>query len=84
MKQGKQSHMTEERITELDSIDFRWDTYEAVWLERLRELAEFNERFGTCIVPTSYQENPQLGTWVHHQRRQYKKLKEGKTCHITE
>jgi hypothetical protein len=84
MKQGKQSHMTEERIAELDTIGFCWDTHEATWLDRLRELADFKERFGTCIVPTSYQENPKLGTWVHHQRRQHKKFKEGKPCHITE
>jgi hypothetical protein len=84
MKQGKQSHMTEERIAELDTIGFCWDTHEATWLDRLRELADFREHFGTCIVPTSYQENPKLGTWVHHQRRQYKKFKEGKPCHITE
>jgi hypothetical protein len=84
MKQGKPSHMMEERIDELDAIDFCWDTHEATWLERLRELADFKEQFGTCVVPTSYQENPKLGTWVHHQRRQYKNFKEGKPCHITE
>jgi hypothetical protein len=84
MKQGKQSHMTQERTEELDSIDFCWDTHEATWLERIRELSEFRERHGSCVVPTSYTENPKLGTWVHHQRRQYKKFKEGKPCHITE
>lgn len=83
MKQGKQSHMTEGRCQELDSVDFCWDTHEATWLERLNELRAYKEIHGNCIVPTNYPENPKLGTWIHHQRRQYKKYKEGKPCHIT-
>ena len=83
MKQGKQSHMTEARCVELDSVGFCWDTHEATWLERLNELRAFKEANGNCIVPTNYPENPKLGTWIHHQRRQYKKYKEGKPCHIT-
>jgi len=86
LKQGKvkQSHMTIERANALDEIGFCWDTHEATWLERLKELTEYKKKYGSCIVPTSYAENPKLGTWVHHQRRQYKKHQEGKPCHITE
>jgi hypothetical protein len=83
MKQGKPSHMTEERALALDSIGFCWDTHEAIWGERLRELCEYKAVHGDCLVPTSYPRNTKLGTWVHHQRRQYKKFKEGKPCHIT-
>ena len=83
MKQNKPSHMTEERAQNLDSVGFCWDTHEAVWGERLRELCEYKSRYGDCIVPTNYSENPKLGTWVHHQRRQYKKFMEKKPCHIT-
>jgi hypothetical protein len=84
MKQGKQTHMTQERIEELDSLAFCWDTHGATWLERFRELFKFRERHGSCVVPNDYTENPKLGTWVQHQRRQYKKFKEGKPCYITE
>jgi Helicase associated domain len=83
MKQGKQSHMTEARCAELDSVGFCWDTHESTWLERLNELLCFKKEHGHCIVPTNYPQNPKLGTWIHHQRRQYKKYKEGKACHIT-
>jgi hypothetical protein len=83
MRQGKPSHMTEERARALDAVGFCWDTHEAVWGERLRELCQYKAQFGDCVVPTNYAANPKLGTWVHHQRRQYKKFKEGKTCHIT-
>jgi hypothetical protein len=83
MKQDKPSHMTEERARALDDVGFCWDTHEAVWGERLRELCHNKATYGDCIVPTNYSANPKLGTWVHHQRRQYKKYKEGKPCHIT-
>ena len=76
--------MTEARARALNAVGFCWDTHEAVWGERLRELGEYKAHFGDCIVPTNFPTNPKLGTWVHHQRRQYKKHKEGKSCHITE
>jgi len=84
LNQGKPSHMTHERVKELDLVGFCWDTHEATWLERFKELTKFKGKYGNCAVPTNYAENPRLGTWVHHQRRQYKKFKEGKPCHITE
>jgi len=83
MKQGKHSHMTDARRAELDSVGFCWDTHEATWLKRLNELREFKMANGNCNVPTNYPENPKLGTWIHHQRRQYNIYKEGKPCHIT-
>jgi hypothetical protein len=75
--------MTLERAAELDKVGFCWDTHEATWLERFKELKNYKEAEGSCIVPTNYPANPKLGTWVHHQRRQYKKFKEGGNCHIT-
>lgn len=77
-KQGGQlSNINNERIALLTEIGFCWDTYEATWMERFRELEEFKVRNGNCAVPANYLENPKLGTWVHHQRRQYKKFKKG-------
>jgi Helicase associated domain len=83
MKAGKRSHMTDEREQALESIGFCWDTHEGIWGERLRELREYKEEYGDCIVPTSYRKHPKLCSWVHHQRRQFKKFKDGETCHIT-
>lgn len=79
MKQGKRSHMNEERVKVLTDIGFCWDTHEAAWMERFRELVDFKQKYGTCLVPSGYCENPKLGTWVQHQRRQYKRFKEGKS-----
>jgi hypothetical protein len=84
LKQGKQSHITKERAEKLDAVAFCWDKHETTWLDRLRDVQDFKEKHGNCLIPTSYKEKPKLGTWVHHQRRQFKKYTEGKPCHITE
>lgn len=84
LKQGKKCHMTADRIQKLNDIDFCWDTHHFIWMDRVRELAEFKKQKGHCSVPTNYASNTKLATWVHHQRRQYKKFLEGKPCHITQ
>ena len=79
---GKSSHMTKERRRELDELGFCWDTHEASWLERSRQLTLYKEKNGDCMVPVGWTENPKLSTWVHHQRRQYKRWVTGKPSHI--
>jgi hypothetical protein len=81
MTQGKPSHMNQARVDELTKLGFRWDTHEATFLTRLRELEQYKQRYGTCLVPTTH---PKLGPWCHHQRRQYRRWKEGRDCHITQ
>jgi hypothetical protein len=83
MKQGKQCNMSDERASKLDSVGFRWNTHEALWLERCRDLSEYKRTNGHSVVPTKCQENQRLGTWVHHQRREYKKYRRGKPSHLT-
>lgn len=84
LKRGKPSHMTDARFEELNALGFCWDTQEAVWGERLRELKLFKSCNGHSMVPTHYAANARLGTWVHHQRRQYREYKRGRSCHITQ
>lgn len=83
MKQGKQSNMTEERASQLEAVGFCWNTHEALWLERFHELCEYKNTYGHSVVPTKCQDNQRLGTWVHHQRREYKKFQQGKPSHMT-
>jgi len=82
-RQEKHSSMTLERIRKLNNIGFVWDSREALWQERLRELLKFEEEYGNCDVPAIYAPNPQLGSWVKCQRRQYKLYLEGKTSNMT-
>ena len=83
MRDGKPSTMTEERAKALEEIDFVWDSQAAAWGERLSELRHYRCRFLHCNVPSNYNENPQLATWVKCQRRQYKLFMEGKPSNMT-
>lgn len=80
--EGKQSTITDERIRILNNFGFVWDSHEAVWQERLRDLQAFREEHGTCAIPCHYHPNPKLGTWAKCQRRQYKLYKQGLPCNI--
>ena len=45
------------------------------WHRKFKALLEFREKNGHCLVPNRYNEDPQLGSWVSTQRRQYKLMK---------
>lgn len=84
MKEGKSSSMTEERVSQLNVLGFCWNAYEALWLERFEELREYKNFHGHCLVPTrGGPENQRLGTWVHHQRQEYKLFTQGKPSRMT-
>jgi hypothetical protein len=80
---GQKSTMTHERVKMLDELGFVWDSHEASWQERLSELIKFRVKNGHCMVPSTYEENPQLATWVKCQRRQYKLFWEGRQSNMT-
>jgi hypothetical protein len=81
MVDGKQSAMTDERVTALEDIGFVWDSQGAAWAEHLNELAEFHKIYMHCKVPSNY--NSQLATWVKSQRRQYMLRVKGKASNMT-
>lgn len=83
MQEGKPSTMTEERVKALEEVGFVWDSQRAAWEERLGELKQFRDVFMHCNVPSNYNENPQLATWVKCQRRQYKLHCQGKPSNMT-
>lgn len=83
LKQGKKASITNERIKILNSHGFVWDSHEAAWEERIRQLKDFKEKHGNCSIPARYPDNPQLATWAKCQRRQYKLHNEGKPCNIS-
>ena len=57
-------------MASLNSIDAEWDT-------KFHELVAYKDAHGgSCNVPRGYAENPQLGTWVSTQRKQYKKFQQ--------
>lgn len=80
---GVKSTMTEDRVELLESIGFDWSPWDTKWNMRVQELQDYKRRFGDCMVPVHWNENPQLGSWVSTQRKYYKLHKAGKTARIT-
>ena len=77
-QEGKPNPMTAERIRQLESVGFEWDTTVGLWNERFEQMREFKVQFGHCHVPIKYAANPKLGHWVLKQRSNYKFYQEGK------
>jgi hypothetical protein len=83
LQESKQSSMTPDRIKILEECGFIWDSHEAAWQERLKELLDYKIEHDNCLVPSNYPPNPQLATWVKCQRRQYKLYWEGRPSNMT-
>lgn len=57
--------------------------HEEKWNARLKEILNYREKHGDCLVPHTYKPNPQLARWVKRQRRQYKLKLDGKPSTMT-
>jgi hypothetical protein len=57
------------RRARLDDLGFVWNTLKYAWDTMFIELTRYRDRFGDCNVTRNWEENPELATWVHHQRR---------------
>ena len=75
---GKPSKIMAERVKALTAAGFEFDLQEVKYAARFAELKAFKQLKGHCNVPAEYEENKDLGRWVHTQRTQYRMLQEGK------
>ena len=67
----KKGTLSAEYIKRLEQLGFTWNTRDALWEERFRELQEFQITYGHCHVPNKDKENPPLSRWVGTQRKNY-------------
>ena len=54
------------------------------WLTRYNELKRYKQDNGDCCVPQDSPQHKQLSAWVRTQKQQYKLMKEGKHCHMSQ
>lgn len=82
-KEGKSSHMTDDRIRKLESIGFEWVFVPntSSWDIRFQELLKYKEMFGHCNVPTK---PGTLGRWVVRQRHNYWLRRRGKASPLSD
>jgi hypothetical protein len=60
------------------------DHQAALWENRFKELAGFQQSFGHSLVPHKWSENLALATWVKRQRYQWKLREQGKRSTLTQ
>lgn len=48
--------------------------YDNQWEQMFDRLSEFKQEHGHCMVPKRYPPDTKLGTWIHTQRCQYRKM----------
>jgi len=82
----EQTPMTSQRnVTPSSSANkkkFRTDQ-SIQWNQRFIELQIYKKAYGHCNVPRTYLQNPQLGTWINTQRKQYRLLQLGQNSQMT-
>lgn len=78
-QEGKPSQMTPDRIEKLEQIGFEWDALSALWTSQFQLLRKYRDDHGDCLIPYS---SP-LGEWVRTQRKERRKLLEGKSSSMT-
>jgi len=80
---GQHSTLTDAREKALESLGFVWDSHRATWEERFHEIVQYQAMHGHTNLPSRYDVNPRLSTWVKCQRRQFKLFQQGKKSHMT-
>ena len=83
--------LTEDRLKRLEAIGFEWRVkhkmkryYDKQWDVMFQRLLQFKQINGNCLVPKRYPPDMKLGTWVHTQRIQYRKLTANSEKAVTE
>jgi superfamily II DNA or RNA helicase len=69
----KKGNLETSKKSSLDSLGFIWNYAEHSWNEMYKELVNYRERFGNCLVPPRYKDNVSLSIWVGTQRTAYRK-----------
>ena len=63
--------MPPERKELFAKLDFVWNSEHHKWSLQYQKMVQFQRTNGHCLVPTEYEQDPPLATWVHTQRRHH-------------
>jgi hypothetical protein len=70
--------LSQERRDKLDALGFVWSLrskrVDDHWDDMYRQLLEYKEKHGDCLVPSRFELNFKLGKWVETQRYEYTKM----------
>ncbi|MBF0622935.1 MAG: helicase associated domain-containing protein [Magnetococcales bacterium] len=60
--------LPEEHVKRLNTLDFIWDPFRLQWNKMYDHLKAHKARYGHCIAPRDWPENPELAGWIQAQR----------------
>jgi hypothetical protein len=73
-KQYQNNELSSKRIEILNKINFVWDPQSQHWLDMYNRLLDYKKQNNnSTLVSRSYTKDPELGLWLHTQRRAYKR-----------
>ena len=58
---------------EFSGADYRQQLQDSAWDQHFETLQKFKQRFGHVRVPSTFQDDPELGSWLGHQRERLTK-----------
>lgn len=67
-KKNKQNQSTAKASLSLSTISYKVDKTDTVWNQRYKQLIEYKQKNGNCLVPATM---GKLGNWVKFQRSEY-------------
>ncbi|EDN70824.1 helicase domain protein [Beggiatoa sp. PS] len=65
----RKGELSEERVEQLNKIEFVWEPSQAYWEKMFEALLEYKNIYGHCKVPDKYSQIPRLNSWVRTQRK---------------
>ena len=68
---GEQSSLTDDRIAQLEELEFDWGRTNTPSDESYAKQQEYKEQRGNCLVPQKYEADQPFATWVKNQRSEY-------------
>jgi len=84
---GEYNSLTPMRIEMLESIglDLQSSTTERkTWKDMFTKLKVYKRKYGNCLVPQKFPDDPKLGRWVDKQRHWYKCKNEGRKTSLSQ
>lgn len=82
---GKSCSQARERIKKLQRIGFTWcEVDKKHWDDMYNQLKAYKRKYGSCMVPVKCDTNPNLGSWVSNQRRNYRAYTENRPSPLNE
>jgi len=83
LQDRQRSHLTPDRLTLLEEVEFVWNVHYYKWNLRLQELEMFFEMNGHTNVPAKGN-NKSLVNWIRRQRSEYNKYLIGERAQMDE